>query len=69
MSPSGMLRRVRSVLQLLVTANVGRSSPIPFTLMMDAIRSSKMSVLTRTTRCHITEDGILQPRLTLTKMH
>jgi hypothetical protein len=48
------------MLQLLVTANVIPSSLILFTPMMEAIRSSKMSVLTRTTRHHIPEDGILQ---------
>jgi hypothetical protein len=36
-----------SALQLLVTANFVPSSPIPVTLMMEAIRSSKTSVLTR----------------------
>jgi hypothetical protein len=30
------------------------------TLKMEAIRSSEMTVHTRTTRCHIPDDGILQ---------
>jgi hypothetical protein len=34
-------------------------SPIIFTLMMGAIISSETPVLTRVTRRHITEDGIL----------
>jgi hypothetical protein len=74
MPSSGMLRHVslvgndvseehvvclRSVLRLLVTANVVPTLPIPATLMMDAIRSPKTSVLTRTTRRNITEDAIL----------
>jgi hypothetical protein len=36
-----------------------RSSPIPVSLMMDAIRSSKTSVLITATRHNIQEDGIL----------
>jgi hypothetical protein len=52
-------RRVflHSVLQLLVTANDIPSLPIFVTLMMEAKRSSKTSVLRRATRRNITEDG------------
>jgi hypothetical protein len=42
----------RSVLRLLVTANVP-SSPVLVTLMIEAIRSSEMSVPTRATRPNI----------------
>jgi hypothetical protein len=48
-----------SVLQLLVTANVIPSLPILSTLMMEAIHTSATPVLTRSTRRHIKEDGIL----------
>jgi hypothetical protein len=47
-----------SVLGLLVTADVVPSSPIPVTLMMEALRSSKTSVLRRATRSNTQDDGI-----------
>jgi hypothetical protein len=47
------------MLRLLVTANVVPSSAIIVTLMMEAIRSSGISVMPRATRLHITEDDIL----------
>jgi hypothetical protein len=52
---------LRSVLQLLVTANVVPSSLI-VTLMMEEIRSSEKSVLVRPIRRHIPESGILHVR-------
>jgi hypothetical protein len=57
-SNRGTLRRnTRSVRRLLVTANVP-SSPIPVTLMMEAVRSSELSVLTRVTLRNSPEDDI-----------
>jgi hypothetical protein len=50
---------IRSVLLLLVTANVVSTSPILVTQMIEAIRSSETSVLTRITRPNIQEGGIL----------
>jgi hypothetical protein len=46
-------------MKLLVTANFVSNSLILSTLMMDALRFSVMSVLTRASRRHIPEDGII----------
>jgi hypothetical protein len=53
---------LRNLLQLLVTANVS-SWMIHFTLKMETIRSSEMSVLTRLTLHHNPEDGIRRENL------
>jgi hypothetical protein len=62
MSSSGMLRRVAlvttDVSEELVAANVVPCSPILVTLMMEALRSSETSVLTKPTRRNIPEDVI-----------
>jgi hypothetical protein len=50
---------LRSVRRLLVTAKVVHSSPILVTLMIGAISTTETSVLTRATRRHIPEDGII----------
>jgi hypothetical protein len=43
----------------IITVNVVPSSPILFTLMMEAIRCADTSVRKEATRRHIQEDGIL----------
>jgi hypothetical protein len=48
-----------TITRKLDTTNVIPSSLILFTLIMEAIRSSETSVLTRATLHHISEDGIL----------
>jgi hypothetical protein len=47
------------VRRFLVTANVVPSSPILVTLMTEALSFSETSVLTRSTRRNVLEDGIL----------
>jgi hypothetical protein len=54
--PKGVFR---SVLRLLVAANVVPSSPILVTMMMEAIRSCKMPDLKTVMRRNISEEGIL----------
>jgi hypothetical protein len=58
MPSSGMLRSVALVRSDVSEANVVPSSPILVTLMIEALRSSETSVLTRATRRNIAEDGI-----------
>jgi hypothetical protein len=50
---------LRGVLQLLVIANIVPSSLILSTMLMEELRSTETSVLTRTTRRHIPKHCIL----------
>jgi hypothetical protein len=69
MPSSGMLRRMAlvrsdvvfllSVRRLFVSLKVALRCPILVTLMMEALHFSDTSVLTRTTRHDIPEDGII----------
>jgi hypothetical protein len=55
-----MLRRVALVrTDVLFTANVVPTLPIPFTLMMEALNSSETPVLTRAIQRIVPEDAIL----------
>jgi hypothetical protein len=51
---------LRSMRRLLVTAKVVPSSLILVTLVMESLRSSETSVLTRVTQRRIAEDGFIQ---------
>jgi hypothetical protein len=66
MLPSGILHSV--VVLKTDIANFVPSSPILVTLLMEAMRSSETSVLTRVTRRNIPEDFILQSKINL-KFH
>jgi hypothetical protein len=59
-SALGTLVFLRIMRRLLVTANIVPSSLILVTLMMEALRSSETSVLTRSAWCNIPEHGTLR---------
>jgi hypothetical protein len=56
---------LRSVLRVLVTANVASISPILVTLPVEALSYSETSILKRATRRNVTVDGIHQCKIDL----